>query len=579
VEKMHSLLRRQIRRHFGSGEAIPPGLHDFLELVNAAYEEFDIDREMLERSLDLSSQELLQTNSEMRAVFESFPDLFFRLATDGSILDHKVGSIGDLFLKEEDLLGKRIQDIPLKDVASIFQDALDRVRRERELVTIEYPLMVNGEHYFYEARFFPLPVGEIFVIVRNITERKRGEKAREREKELQARLARAERMESLGLLAGGVAHELNNILGPVVAYPDIMLSEMPADSRLREDLIEIRDSSQCAAAVILDLLTLARRGAHRTNPVHLNEVIQNCLNAAAFGQLKDSHPHVSIEVKLHDEELRIMGSAPHLTQVFMNLLLNAFEAMPHGGNLRISTLATYLDRPVGAYDEIDEGDYVVLSVKDSGSGIADEDIERVFEPFYTSKKMGRSGSGLGLAVVYGVVKDFEGYIDVQSELGQGTEFNLYFPVSRDIRDEPEEVPVDCTGTESILVVDDVERQRTLADRALSKLGYQVTAVADGHEAIRYFGKHTPDLVVLDMIMEEEFDGLDTYREIVRIAPGQPCIISSGFSENNRVREAQKLGAGMYVRKPYTLEKIGRAVRAVLDNASSASEGDEDDGGA
>jgi len=141
------------------------------------------------------------------------------------------------------------------------------------------------------------------------------------------------------------------------------------------------------------------------------------------------------------------------------------------------------------------------------------------------------------------------------------------------------VPVDCTGTESILVVDDVERQRTLADRALSKLGYQVTAVADGHEAIRYFGKHTPDLVVLDMIMEEEFDGLDTYREIVRIAPGQPCIISSGFSENNRVREAQKLGAGMYVRKPYTLEKIGRAVRAVLDNASSASEGDEDDGGA
>ncbi|HOO41970.1 MAG TPA: response regulator, partial [Syntrophales bacterium] len=255
----------------------------------------------------------------------------------------------------------------------------------------------------------------------------------------------------------------------------------------------------------------------------------------------------------------------------MNLVSNAVEAMPKGGLLAISTQNQYMDRPVQGYDDIREGDYVVLSVSDSGEGIPENDIRHIFEPFYTKKVMGRSGTGLGLAVVWGTVKDHDGYIDVQSEEGKGCTFRLYFPVTREETAE-EHGPVSRTGYmgkgESILVVDDIESQRELAARMLEKLNYRVDAVPSGEEAFDYMKEHSVDLIVLDMIMDPGMDGLDTYRKILEISPNQKAVIVSGFSETDRVREAQVLGAGAYVKKPYVLERIGLAVKRELEKNNS-----------
>jgi CheY-like chemotaxis protein len=223
--------------------------------------------------------------------------------------------------------------------------------------------------------------------------------------------------------------------------------------------------------------------------------------------------------------------------------------------------------PISSDDNIQEGDYVVLEVSDTGIGIATEELNRIFEPFYTKKVMGRSGTGLGMAVVWGTVQDHRGYIDIESKDGEGTTFYLYFPVTRDsIVDEKSVVPIETyMGTgQKILIVDDVGDQRELASSMLSKLGYSAKALSSGEEAIDYLKDNSTALVLLDMIMDPGIDGLDTYRQILKLHPKQKAIIASGFSETKRAKEAQKLGVGQYIKKPYTLEKIGIAVKEELE---------------
>jgi CheY-like chemotaxis protein len=275
---------------------------------------------------------------------------------------------------------------------------------------------------------------------------------------------------------------------------------------------------------------------------------------------------IVIDRRLDPGLMNIMGSPVHLSKTVMNLVSNAAEAMPDGGTIKISTHNAYVDQPVKGYDHVTEGDYVVLAVSDSGVGIATEDLQRIFEPFFTKKKMGRSGTGLGMAVVWGTVKDHKGYIDVSSIEGRGTTFSLYFPVTRREKD----VMVSASSIdrllgrgERILVVDDVKQQREIASAILSKLGYHVHTVSGGEEAEEYVKTHPVDLLVLDMIMPPGIDGLETYRRVVEHRPGQKAIITSGYSETGRVSEAQRLGAGTYLRKPYTLENLGSAVKAEL----------------
>ena len=396
-----------------------------------------------------------------------------------------------------------------------------------------------------------------------IEHRKQAEKERA---QLEAKLQRAQKMEALGTLAGGVAHDLNNILSGLVSYPELLLLDLPQDSPLRRPILTMKDSGEKASAIVQDMLTLARRGVAVTEAVNLNRIIEDYMKSPEFETLMDNHPDVRFQMDLQNDLLNIAGSPVHLSKTVMNLAANASEAMPNGGLVRVVTKNRYIDRPVRGYDDVQEGDYVVLTMTDSGVGIPPKDIERIFEPFYTKKVMGLSGSGLGMAVVWGAVKDHQGYIDVQSTEGKGSTFKLYFPVNREKRiSEKPVLTIDALmgSGQSLLVVDDIAQQREIASEILLKLGYTVNAVASGEEAVAYLKQNPADLLVLDMIMEPGMDGLETYRKVVQIKPGQKAIIASGFSETDRVKEAQRLGAGAYVKKPYTLEKIGMAVKVEL----------------
>ena len=406
--------------------------------------------------------------------------------------------------------------------------------------------------------------GRNMIVVEDITERKRMEEERLK---LEERLNRAEKMESLGQLAGGVAHDLNNVLGVLVGYSELLQEKIPEKSPLRRYVDNILQSGIRAAAIIQDLLTLARRGVAVSEVVNLNKVVTDFLRLPEFENLNAYHPYVTFKTDLGKDLLNIHGSQVHLTKTVMNLVSNAVEAISDGGKVTIQTQNRHLDQPIRGYDDMEEGDYAILTVSDTGGGISPADLGKIFEPFYTKKAMGRSGTGLGLAVVWGTVKDHNGYIDVRSDEGKGSVFTLYFPVTREeIVEDREAVPPDafmCQG-ESILVVDDVKEQRELATSMLTRLGCRVSAVSSGEEALEYLKTNRVDLIVLDMIMDPGMDGLETYRKILEISPRQKAVIVSGFSETDKVKKAQELGAGAYVRKPYMLEKIGLAVRQELN---------------
>lgn len=401
---------------------------------------------------------------------------------------------------------------------------------------------------------------------KEILERKRTEKEK---KKLEIQVQRAQKMEALGTLAGGVAHDLNNILGAIIGYPELLLLELPADSKLRKPLLTIQHSGEKAATIVQDLLTLARRGVMASKILNLSSIIEDYLKSPEHKNLLSHHPQVTFDSHFEPNLLDISGSAVHLSKTVMNLIFNAAEAMPAGGKIDISTDNKYVDMPITGYDHVEEGEYVTFTVSDTGIGISANDLGRIFEPFYTKKVMGRSGTGLGMAVVWGTVKDHNGYICVQSTEGEGTTFILYFPVSRQeiTADNIKLLQQDYMGHgESILVVDDIAEQRELAYQMLTKLGYSVTTVASGEEAVAYYKKNTADLLILDMIMDPGIDGLETYIQILQLQPVQKAVIVSGFSETDRVREAERLGVGSYVLKPYDLEKIGMAVSAELSKS-------------
>ena len=398
--------------------------------------------------------------------------------------------------------------------------------------------------------------------ISDITDQKQAEQEKA---ELEAKLNRAQKMESLGLLAGGVAHDLNNVLSGIVGYPELILMNLPEDSKFRKPIETMQEAGHRATAIVQDLLTVARGIATTKEPLKLNDLIGDYLNSPEFKKLERFHPTVTVKTRLDAGLLNIVGSPVHIRKAVMNLVSNGTEAIEGSGKVTISTTNRYIDKPLMGYEDVNIGEYAVLAVSDVGSGISSDDLERIFEPFYTKKVMGRSGTGLGLAVVWNVMQDHQGYIDVKSDEG-GTTFELYFPITRDeISDNDLSIPIqDYKGNgETILVVDDVENQRDISCKMLDTLGYKTIAVSSGEEAVEYLKEHAADLLLLDMIMDPGINGRETYERIVNIHSKQKAIIVSGFAETDAVKDAQKLGAGQYVKKPFTLEKIGIAIRDEL----------------
>jgi signal transduction histidine kinase len=401
-------------------------------------------------------------------------------------------------------------------------------------------------------------------VLQDITAREAYEAER---RELRERLARSQKMEAIGLLAGGVAHDLNNVMLGIVSYPDFLLSKMDPQDALYAPLKTICESGQKAAAIVEDLLTLARRGVTTTALLDFNTVIEEYLHSPEFEKLQGHHPGVQFHSGLDQDLPNVRGSAPHLKRTVMNLVSNAAEAIERSGNVSITTANCSRHTATTRDGGKTIGDYLRLRVEDDGSGIAEDDLEHIFEPFYTKKIMGRSGTGLGMAVAWGAVQDHNGHFDVQSEPGRGTRVDVYLPVAREDPAPQTDAlsQLDYAGKgETILIVDDVSEQRQVAGMILNNMGYATRTVVSGEEAVDYLKQNKVDLLLLDMIMEPGMDGLDTYRAVLEIHPRQKAIIVSGYSETDRIRTAQALGAGAFLKKPYRLEALGMAVRSELD---------------
>ncbi len=386
-----------------------------------------------------------------------------------------------------------------------------------------------------------------------------------REVLLEKQLYRSEKMEAIGLMAGGVAHDLNNILSGIISYPELLLLDLSEDSPLRKPLETIKSSGLRAADVVADLLTVARGAAAAKEVCDLNKLLLEYLESPEVKRPLETQPGITLYKDLASDLFTLNCSAIHIRKCILNLFMNACEAINKEGTITISTINQYIDKPLKGYDEVRKGGYVVLSVKDTGSGISSEDIEHIFEPFYSKKVMGRSGTGLGLAVVWSTMQDHRGYINVTSN-DQGTCFDLYFPASCELVDDRREQikSSDLHGKgQSILVIDDEATQRDIAITLLTKLGYKPSSVSSGEEAVSFLKTNKVDLLILDMIMAPGMNGRKTYEQIIALHPGQKAIISSGFSETDEVKKTQSLGALTFIKKPYTLNQLGYAVKQEL----------------
>jgi PAS domain S-box-containing protein len=520
---------------------------------------------------------LRRSEEKYRNILENIEDGYFELDLDGHLKFFNNSLCKVTGHSREELMGinHRLNSSP-ETVEKLFQVFNQISRTGKPMIRADLEIdLKDGRIITVDLSATPIKTPEDQIVgfrglMRDISERKRAEQERQK---LEKKLQQAQKMKAIGTLAGGVAHDLNNILSGIVSYPDLLLMDLPKESPLYEPIQTIQESGKKAAAIVQDLLTLARRGVSISEVLNLNDVITEYLDSPQLAKLKSFHPLVEIQNHLDSALLNIKGSPIHLSKTVMNLVSNAAEAMSEGGTVLIKAENQYIDRPIRGYDDVEEGDYVVLTVSDSGIGIPPDEISQIFEPFYTKKVMGRSGTGLGMAVVWGTVKDHKGYIHVESDMGRGSIFKLYFPVTRKQKAENNRIKesVDYHGNgESILVVDDVKEQREIASKILSQLGYSVKTAESGEEAVELLKKDTVDLVVLDMIMPPGIDGLETYELIIGLHPKQKAIIASGYSETDQVKKAQRLGAGKYVKKPYTVQKIGLAVKAELEKRKKAA---------
>ncbi len=502
---------------------------------------------------------LRQSEHNYRRLVENLPQRFFLKDKESRFVSCSNNLAQDLGITQKDIVGTTDSDYFDNETAERFRQDDLRIMQSGRTEESEEHICINGREIVVLTVKAPAinedgEVDGVLGLFRDISEQKR----------LEEKYERSRRMESLGLLAGGVAHDLNNVLSVIVGYPELLLGNLPEGSQLKAPLESMKKSGIKAAAIVSDLLTIARGNVVAMEPQKFNEIVGEYLDSSVFEELQSNFPNVSISTNLDSDLLHIEGSDTHLGKVVMNLVSNAVEAIDGTGTVSLSTANRFIEGPISGYDVAQEGEYVVLSISDDGPGIPPQDVERIFEPFYSRKVLGRSGTGLGLTVVWNLMEDHNGYINVINS-DAGLTLELYFPAIKDAPKVKAQIPPDSYkgNGQRILIIDDLPSLREVVSAMLTRLGYVACVAASGEEAVEYLKEHRVDLVLLDMIMDPGMNGYETYKKILAIQPGQKAIIVSGFAETEDVRKTQALGAKRYVRKPYTLETIGVAIKDEL----------------
>jgi two-component system, cell cycle sensor histidine kinase and response regulator CckA len=522
-----------------------------------AYQGFT--RDITERKQDEDA--LLLTQFAM----DRAPDSIVWVDADGKIAYANDTACSSMGFSREELLDMEVFDIdPDFPRETWEQHKVDLKKRKK--------MTFEGRHRTKDGRLFPVEVTTNYIeykgrflgisFDRDITERKEAEEER---RKLQAQLVHAQKMESLGTLAGGVAHDFNNLLQAMSGQVQLLHKDAPMTAAVSDRLKSLEKSIGRAAQLVKQMLFFSRKSETRKQPIDLNREVDDTVAI-----LRRTIPKM-IDIEVHlDSELSLINADPtQVEQVLLNLGGNAADAMPDGGKLIIETSNATLDVHFArTHLDTEPGDYVLLSVTDTGLGMDSQTLDHAFDPFFTTKDIGK-GTGLGLASAYGIIKDHGGHIFCYSEPGQGTIFKIYWPSLREVAEsgsvEDLEADAPPTGAETILVVEDESDIRELTAEGLQAYGYTVLAVASGEEAVDLYAKKGPsiDLVVMDLGMPG-MGGHRCLQELLRMNPAVKVIIASGYSAMAQVRRTLDSGAAEYIGKPYRFVDLLAKARAVMD---------------
>ena len=460
----------------------------------------------------------------------------------------------------DELIDRPFMDFVHPDDQESALRALEDQRQQKEIIGfVNRYRHKDGSYRWIEWRSSPMG-NHVYALAMDITDRKQAEAERER---LEERLRGSQKMEAIGRLAGGVAHDFNNLLSVILSYADFALEELEESDPIREDIVEIHTAGERAAALTSQLLAFSRKLVLKPTVINLNTVVADMESMVRRLLGED----IDIVVELAEDLGRVKADPGQIEQVIMNLAVNARDAMPLGGKLTVETQNMVLDQSyTREHPEVTPGQFVLLSVADTGSGMSAEAQERIFEPFYTTKQLGK-GTGLGLATVYGIVKQSGGNILVYSEEGQGTAFKVYLPrvdapvTSTDRSHEA----VPTGGSETVLIVEDESAVRRLAERILRKGGYEVLAAANGGEALLLCEQHGTgvDMLLTDVVMPR-MSGRELAGRLVEHCPELKVLYMSGYTDNAIVHHGV-LDEGMsFISKPFSAAELAFKVRQILD---------------
>jgi len=402
-----------------------------------------------------------------------------------------------------------------------------------------------------------MPV-KVLGVIQDVTEQKKAEKER---KDLEDQLQQAQKMEAMGTLAGGIAHDFNNLLMAIQGRTSIMLMKKDSSHPDIRHLKGIEDHIETAADLTRQLLGFARGGKYEVRPTDINELIKK--QNRMFGRTKKE---ITIRGQYEKDLWSVEVDRGQIEQVLLNLYINAWQAMPGGGDLNLETENVTLDENYVKQFSIEPGRYVQISVTDTGVGMDKATQEKIFDPFFTTKEMDR-GTGLGLASVYGIIKNHDGFINVYSEKGHGTTFIIYLPASeKEVMEEKKSMGDTLRGTETVLFVDDEDMIIEIAEELFEQLGYKVLIARSGKEAIETYEKNKEqiDIVLLDMIMPD-MSGSDTYDRMKKIDPDIKVLLFSGYSINGRATEILDRGCNGFIQKPFKMKELSQKLREILDS--------------
>jgi len=515
-----------------------------------------------------TQEELRRSEKRYRDLFNSVSDLIYTQDLEGHFLSANRAMTEIFGYEPEEFIGHKTTDFMKPELRPLFYtEYIEKIKKQghNEGVTSYFARDGRKTYLEYRSRLIKPGTGEPYItgIGRDVTERILAEKEI---KKLNKQMLQAQKMEAVGTLAGGIAHDFNNLLQGILGFTQMLLMEKDGNDPDTAKLEQIEKAAHRASELTQQLLAFSRKVESNLRPVDLNQELEQVRNL-----LERTIPKmIAIELHLEDHLNVIRADPAQLEQVIMNFGVNARDAMPDSGKLVFETENVTLDEEYcKAHLGARPGRYVLLSISDTGQGMDKETLEHIFEPFFTTKGVG-SGTGLGLAMVYGIIKSHGGYIMCYSEPGEGTTFKIYLPVMEGdpVRNETEtnrNAAVPEGGSETILLVDDEEILRDIGKDILEKFGYTVLLAADGESALELYRENPEDisLVILDIVMPG-MGGKKCLEEILKMNPQAKVVMASGYSINGRVKEVLDGGARAFIKKPYELKQMLAEVRKVLD---------------